>query len=110
MPKLATKEDLKAMGKQLLLDRKKMHKTLIICGGTGCKASRSQDVIDAINQELLTQEIDSTVHLRITGCHGFCEQGPIMIIEPGNIFYCHVTPDDAHDIVTRTLQNGEVIE
>ncbi|MFC1916286.1 NADH-ubiquinone oxidoreductase-F iron-sulfur binding region domain-containing protein [Chloroflexota bacterium] len=110
MPKLATKEDLEAMGKQLLLDRKKINKTIIVCGGTGCKASRSQDVIDAINQELLAQEMGSTVHLRITGCHGFCEQGPIMVIEPGNIFYCHVTPEDARDIVTRTLQTGEIIE
>ncbi|MFC2040546.1 ferredoxin, partial [Chloroflexota bacterium] len=95
MPKLATKEDLKAMGMRLLLDRKKINKTLIVCGGTGCKASGSQGVIDAINQELLAQEMVSTVHLRITGCHGFCEQGPIMVIEPGNIFYCHVTLQDA---------------
>ncbi|MFC1917047.1 NADH-ubiquinone oxidoreductase-F iron-sulfur binding region domain-containing protein [Chloroflexota bacterium] len=110
MPRLATKEDLEAMGKQLLLDRKKINKTLIVCGGTGCKASRSQDVIDAINQEMLAQKMDAKVHLRVTGCHGFCEQGPIIVIEPGNIFYCHVTPEDAHDIVTKTLQNDEVIE
>jgi NADH:ubiquinone oxidoreductase subunit F (NADH-binding)/(2Fe-2S) ferredoxin/NAD-dependent dihydropyrimidine dehydrogenase PreA subunit len=110
MQKLATIEDLETMRQQLLLDRKKIDKTIIICGGTGCKASRSQDVIDAINRELLNQEMDSTVHLRITGCHGFCEQGPIMVIEPGNIFYCHVTPDDAHDIVTKTLRDGEIIE
>ncbi|MFC1940982.1 NADH-ubiquinone oxidoreductase-F iron-sulfur binding region domain-containing protein [Chloroflexota bacterium] len=110
MPNLANKEDLEAMRKQFLLDRKKINKTLIICGGTGCKASRSQDVIDAINQELLTQEMDSTVHLRITGCHGFCEQGPMVVIEPGNVLYCHVTPKDAHDIVTKTLHNGKAIE
>lgn len=110
MPNLASKEDLEAIGKQLLLDRKKINKTLIICGGTGCKASHSQDVINAINQELLTQEMDSSVHLRVTGCHGFCEQGPIAVIEPGNVFYCHITPEDAHDIVSKTLQNGEVIE
>ena len=71
MPKLASKEDLEAMGKQLLLDRKKINKTLIICGDTGCKASHSQEVIDAINKELLVQEIDSTIQLRVTGCLGF---------------------------------------
>ena len=110
MPKLASKEDLEAMGKKLLLNRKKINKTLIVCGDTGCKASRSQEVIDAINKELLMQGMDSTVQLRVTGCLGFCEQGPIAIIEPGNIFYCHVTPDDAHDIVSKTLHKGEVIE
>ncbi|MFC1941854.1 NADH-ubiquinone oxidoreductase-F iron-sulfur binding region domain-containing protein [Chloroflexota bacterium] len=110
MPKLASKEDLEAMGKQLLLDRKKVSKTLILCGDTGCKASGSQEIIDAINKELLRQGIDSTVQLRVTGCHGFCEQGPVAVVEPGNIFYCHITPEDAHDIVTRTLQTGEIIE
>jgi len=110
MHKLATREDLETTRQQHLLDRKKINKTIIICGGTGCTASRSQDVINAINQELLAQDMDSSVHLRVTGCHGFCEQGPIMVIEPGNIFYCHVTPDDAHDIVALTLRDGEIIE
>ena len=80
MQKLATRRDLETTRKQLLLDRKKIDKTLIICGGTGCTASRSQDVIDAINQELLMQDLDFSVRLRVTGCHGFCEQGPIMVI------------------------------
>ena len=110
MPRLSTREDLEVMEKQLLTERRKINKTLIICGDTGCKASRSQEVIDAINKELLMQEIDSTVQLRVTGCLGFCEQGPIAVIEPGNIFYCHITPDDAHDIVSKTLKNGEVID
>jgi len=110
MPRLNTKEDLEAMEKLLLYNMEKIDKTLIVCGGTGCKASRSQDVIDALNRELSIQEMDSTVHLRVTGCHGFCEQGPIAVIEPDKIFYCHVTPEDAHDIVAGTLKNGEVIE
>jgi NADH:ubiquinone oxidoreductase subunit F (NADH-binding)/(2Fe-2S) ferredoxin/NAD-dependent dihydropyrimidine dehydrogenase PreA subunit len=110
MHKLATRQDLETTRRQLLLDRKKIDKTIIVCGDTACKAAHSQEIIDAINQELLTQEMDFSVHLRITGCHGFCEQGPIMVIEPGNIFYCRVTPEDAHDIVTKTLQKGEVID
>jgi NADH:ubiquinone oxidoreductase subunit F (NADH-binding)/(2Fe-2S) ferredoxin/NAD-dependent dihydropyrimidine dehydrogenase PreA subunit len=110
MLQFGTKTDLEVIGKQLLLDRQKITHTIIICGGTGCKASGSQDVIDALNRELLTHDMSSTVHLRITGCHGFCEQGPIMVIEPGNIFYCHVTPEDAYDIVVETLQNDEIIE
>jgi len=110
MTKLASKEDLEAMGRQLLSKRQKMTKTLILCGDTACKAAQAQEVIDAVNKELLAQEVDSTVHLRVTGCHGFCEQGPVAVIEPGNVFYCHITPEDAHDIVTKTMQNGEVIE
>ena len=110
MQTLATIQDLEIMRQQLLLDRKKVDKTIIICGDTGCKASHSQDVIDAINQELLKQGMDAAVRVRVTGCHGFCEQGPVAVIEPGNIFYCLIKPEDAYDIVTKTLRDGEIIE
>jgi NADH-quinone oxidoreductase subunit F len=82
----------------------------MVCGGTGCQASRSQAVIDAVRDELSRQGLDLTVRLCVTGCHGFCEQGPVIIIEPGNIFYCHVSPDDAFEIVFQTVMRGEVIE
>ena len=84
--------------------------TLIICGGTGCQASRSRDVIDAVKKELAKQGLDKTVHVRSTGCHGFCEQGPLCVIEPGNIFYCHLTTEDAEEIVTETIQNGRAVK
>ena len=110
MPKLSTIAGLEVLEKELLQQRKTANKTLILCGGTGCTASGCQDVIDAVNDELLTQGMESEVNLRVTGCHGFCEQGPIAIIEPGNIFYCHLTPKDAHDIVSKTLKSGEPVE
>jgi len=85
-------------------------KTVMVCGGTGCEASQSQAVVKAIRDELSRQGLDQKVSLCVTGCHGFCEQGPIIIIEPGNIFYCHVTPDDAFEIVFQTVMREEVIE
>ena len=110
MLKLNIQEDLEIMGRKLLRDKRKITKTIILCGGTGCTASGSREVIDALKKELVMQGMDSIARLRTTGCHGFCEQGPIAVIEPGNIFYCHVTPEDAHEIVVKTLQKGEVIE
>ena len=110
MPKLSTIADLQKMGKELADNRKNIKKTLILCGGTGCTASRCQEVIDALNEELRMQGMESEVRLRVTGCHGFCEQGPIAVIEPGNIFYCHLTSKDAQEIVAKTLKSGEVIE
>ena len=110
MPKLCTKEDLEITRKKIINNGHKISKTIILCGGTGCNASGSKEVAEALKNELLLQEMDSTVRLRITGCHGFCEQGPIAVIEPGNILYCHITPDDAHDIVTKTIKNDDVIE
>ncbi len=110
MPKLSTIADLQKMGRELSGSRKNINKTLILCGGTGCTASRCQDVIDAVNDELRMQGMESEVRLRVTGCHGFCEQGPIAVIEPGNIFYCHLTSKDAKEIVAKTLEQDEVIE
>jgi NADH-quinone oxidoreductase subunit F len=67
-------------------------------------------VIDAVKKELKKQKLGRKVSVRVTGCHGFCEQGPIMVLEPGNIFYCHLKPEDAPEIVTKTLLKGEVID
>jgi NADH-quinone oxidoreductase subunit F len=67
-------------------------------------------VIDAMKKELKKQKLGRKVSVRVTGCHGFCEQGPIMVLEPGNIFYCHLKPEDAPEIVTKTLLKGEVID
>jgi NADH-quinone oxidoreductase subunit F len=67
-------------------------------------------VIDAVKKEVKKQKLGRKVLVRVTGCQGFCEQGPIMVLEPGNIFYCHLKPEDASDVVTKTLLKGEVIE
>ncbi|MBW2623985.1 MAG: 4Fe-4S binding protein, partial [Deltaproteobacteria bacterium] len=67
-------------------------------------------VIDAVKRELALENLENNVHVRVTGCHGFCEQGPLVIVEPGNIFYCGVSPEDAHDIITKTVREGEVVE
>ena len=110
MPRLDHINDLEDLRMQLSAEQTHFTKTLTFCGGTGCRASGSISVIDAVRDVLRKQGLDKSVLVRITGCHGFCEQGPIMVLEPGNIFYCHLTPDDAHDIVGKTVSNGEVIE
>jgi len=110
MSKLNNISDLNVMRKRLRSRRASIGTVITICGGTGCQASRSQAVIDAVKKELKKQKVGIKVVVRVTGCHGFCEQGPIMVLEPGNIFYCHLKPEDASDIVTNTLLKGEVIE
>jgi len=110
MTKINTISDLETLRKRLLDDRKKFRATLTVCGGTGCQASHSRAVIDAVKDELVKQGLEKSVHLRATGCHGFCEQGPLVVVEPGNIFYCHVLPDDVQEIFAKTVRNGEVIE
>lgn len=110
MTRINTVSDLNNLRQRILDDRKNLQATMIICGGTGCQASRSRAVIDAMKEELVKHGLNKTVHVRSTGCHGFCEQGPLCVIEPGNIFYCHLSPDDALEIVAETIQNGRAVE
>ena len=110
MIKINTVSDVEALRKRVLEERKKFIATISMCGGTGCQASNSRALIDAVKDQLVKQGVEKSVHVRTTGCHGFCEQGPIVVIEPGDIFYCHVLPDDADEIISKTVCEGEVIE
>jgi NADH:ubiquinone oxidoreductase subunit F (NADH-binding)/(2Fe-2S) ferredoxin len=108
--RLNSYRELEHLREQLREQRRNITTTVMVCGGTGCKASRSQAVIDAVRGELSRQGLDTKVRLCVTGCHGFCEQGPVIIIEPSSIFYCHVSPEDAFEIVYQTVVKGEVVE
>jgi NADH:ubiquinone oxidoreductase subunit F (NADH-binding)/(2Fe-2S) ferredoxin/Pyruvate/2-oxoacid:ferredoxin oxidoreductase delta subunit len=110
MPRLNSSRELEHLREQLREKRKNITTTVMVCGGTGCQASRSREVVDAVKNELSQQGLGNTVRLCVTGCHGFCEQGPVMVIEPGNIFYCHVSPEDAFEIVSQTVMKGELVE
>ncbi|MFZ5830253.1 MAG: NADH-ubiquinone oxidoreductase-F iron-sulfur binding region domain-containing protein [Planctomycetota bacterium] len=110
MPKLNTPADLAALRQELSGARQRASKTITMCGGTGCRASGCMVVVDAMKQELAQQGFSDQVEVRITGCHGFCEQGPLMVIEPGNLFYCQVQPNDVPEIVRRTVAQGETID
>jgi NADH-quinone oxidoreductase subunit F len=110
MPKLNSYRELEHLREKIREQRKGVATTVMVCGGTGCRASQSPAFIEALQAELTKQKLDAKVRLCVTGCHGFCEQGPVMIIEPGNLFYCHLEPADAFEVVHQTLARGEVIE
>ncbi len=110
MSRLNSHRELEHLREQIREQRESITTTIMICGGPGCQASRSQAVVDVFKEELSRQGLESTVRLRVTGCHGFCEQGPVMVIEPGNIFYCKVSSEDAFEIIHLTVTKGEVIE
>ena len=110
MSRLNSFRELEHLRQQLREQRQNITTTVMVCGGTGCHASHSQAVIDAFRNELSRQGLDLRVRLCVTGCHGFCEQGSVIIIEPGNVFYCHVSPEDAFEVVYQTVMKGEIIE
>jgi len=85
-------------------------KQILICAGTGCVSSGSRSVTDALRAELAAQGLDQQIEITVTGCHGFCEQGPIVIMEPEKTFYCQVKPEDIGDIVEGHLVKGEVVD
>lgn len=86
----------------------KMH--LLICGGTGCKASESDEIKSRLTQMIQDLELDDEVQVVLTGCFGFCEKGPIIKVLPDNTFYVQVTPDDVPEIVQEHIVKGRPVK
>jgi NADP-reducing hydrogenase subunit HndC len=86
------------------------HLQILICGGTGCKASDSHIIAERLQQALERNNIADKVDIITTGCFGFCEKGPIVKIIPDNTFYTQVVPDDADEIVGEHIIGGRKIE
>ena len=83
---------------------------LAVCGGTGCQAYGCQAVAAALENELRRLHIRQHVTFIQSGCHGFCERGPIVIVRPENYFYQKVTVDAVPDIIRKSVLTGEVVE
>lgn len=86
----------------------KMH--ILVCGGTGCRASASKNIICRLEECLKEKALEDEVQVIATGCFGFCEKGPIVKIMPDNTFYVQVKPDDATDIVNEHIVKGRKVE
>ena len=86
----------------------KMH--ILVCSGTGCKSSESDEIIKALNHLIEEFGLEDDVQVVRTGCFGFCEKGPIVKILPENTFYVHVTPADAEDIIKEHIVKGRHVK
>ncbi len=85
------------------------HRTVFVCQGTGCLSSESGPVYEALRAEVARLGLRD-VEVDFTGCHGFCEQGPNVVVEPEGIFYTHVQSEDAAEIVHSHLRGGKPVE
>ncbi len=85
-------------------------KELLCCGGTGCHASNSQELMQNLRDEIERAGLSDDVKVVQTGCFGFCAQGPIVKVMPDNVFYVQVTPDDAKEIVEKHVVGHELVE
>ena len=96
--------------KDILSKRDPDRPCIAICAGTGCLGLGNDRVISAFEEEIKKQSLETKVDIRATGCHGFCEKGPNVVIYPEEIYYTQVTPKDVPEIVSRTVLGKEVIE
>ncbi len=85
----------------------KMH--LLVCGGTGCRASASDSVVEHLKKELEIKGLQDEVQVVMTGCFGFCEKGPIVKVSPDNTFYVRVEPKDAKEIIEEHIIKGRKV-
>ncbi len=82
----------------------RMH--LLVCGGTGCRASQSEKIAENLREEIKNIGLENEAQVVITGCFGFCEKGPIVKVIPDNTFYTQVKPEDCKEIVNEHVLKG----
>ena len=82
---------------------------VLVCGGTGCTSSNSEQIIEKLNEEIKAQGLDKEVNVIRTGCFGLCALGPIMVVYPEGAFYSRVTVEDVPEIVSEHLLKGRIV-
>ncbi|MGM9530828.1 NADH-ubiquinone oxidoreductase-F iron-sulfur binding region domain-containing protein [Intestinibacter sp.] len=83
---------------------------ILVCGGTGCTSSESLVIIENLKNEIKKAGLEDHAMVHLTGCFGFCAMGPIVKVYPDNVFYVHVKPEDAAEIVESHIKNNQVVD
>ena len=110
MTRLKTPLDLVKLRDDIISARDPSKLCITICSGTGCRAYASEKVSAAFEEEIKKQGLESKVDVKRTGCHGFCEKGPLVVISPEELCYLQVTPKDVPEIISETIINDRVID
>ncbi|MDM8544387.1 NADH-quinone oxidoreductase subunit NuoF [Desulfococcaceae bacterium HSG9] len=110
MARLNSPEELENFRQELLSEKDPGTPCISICAGAGCIASGADEVIAAFNAEIEKQGLNNRVDTKGTGCPGFCERGPVVVIYPEEICYLGVTAEDVPEIVSQTIKEKKVVE
>jgi len=110
MARLNSPEELERFRKKILAQRDPNKPCISICAGAGCVASGADEVIAAFQSEIENQGLKAEVDTKGTGCPGFCERGPVVVIYPEEICYLEVTAEDVPEIITSTIKEKKVVE
>ena len=110
MRRIQSPDDLARLREALESRRDPERPCITICAGTGCQAYGVSRVIEAFEEELAEHGLADRVDILTTGCHGFCERGPVVVIKPQGIFYERMQIKDVASVVEETLIDGKVVE
>jgi NADH-quinone oxidoreductase subunit F len=108
--KVQNPKDLERKMKEIIARKKAQEKVIRVCIGTGCAAKGSRKLYELFCEAVQESEQNIKVETKCVGCHGFCERGPIVVIEPGNIFYQRVEEPDVAEIFRETVLGGRVVD
>ncbi len=110
MPRINSSAELETLRTDILSTRDPDKPCITLCSGSACQATHCKKVAAALEHEIETRGLKDQVHLRKTGCHGFCEKGPILVMYPEGICYLQVKAEDIPEIITETLLGKKVVE
>jgi NADH:ubiquinone oxidoreductase subunit F (NADH-binding)/(2Fe-2S) ferredoxin len=110
MERLRSPSDLEKLRKGILAKKDPKKPAIAVCVSTGCEALGVKGVLKAFKEEFKKQGLEGKIEIKETGCLGFCEKGPRIVVYPEEIFYFRVKATDVPDIVSKTLVNKEIIE
>jgi NADH:ubiquinone oxidoreductase subunit F (NADH-binding)/(2Fe-2S) ferredoxin/Pyruvate/2-oxoacid:ferredoxin oxidoreductase delta subunit len=110
MARLTSPEELENFRQDILLKRDPNQPCISICAGAGCIASGADAVIAAFRSEIEKEGLLANVTTKGTGCPGFCERGPIVVIYPQEICYLQVTAEDVPEIISQTIKENKVVD
>jgi NADH:ubiquinone oxidoreductase subunit F (NADH-binding)/(2Fe-2S) ferredoxin/NAD-dependent dihydropyrimidine dehydrogenase PreA subunit len=110
MEKLRSPQDLEALRGTCRQPGSGGRPCLSVCAGSGCTASGAQEVLQALRAEVERQGLQDAVEVKSTGCHGFCEKGPVMVVWPEKVFYNGVGPRDASAILGSVTDGKKPVE
>jgi NADH:ubiquinone oxidoreductase subunit F (NADH-binding)/(2Fe-2S) ferredoxin/NAD-dependent dihydropyrimidine dehydrogenase PreA subunit len=102
--------DLEKLRKDILAKKDPSKLAIAMCVSTGCEALGVKDVLKAFKEEFKKQGLEDKVEIKETGCIGFCEKGPRVVVYPEEIYYFRVKATDVPEIVSKTLLKKEIIE
>ena len=110
LDRLSSPAELEKVRESIVSRRDTDRPCITVCSGTGCHAFDCEKVSAAFREEIKRLGLEDRVDVRTTGCHGFCEKGPLVVVRPKNIFYQRVSAGDASEIISETILKENIID